>query len=164
MWILSKWNFEIVNFVKNENLKLWILWKMWLFWEMRHRKCGLCRFINSLFWSLIFDKIHIFKVSFFHKFTISNSHFSQNSHFQIPRLTKFTFFKHQFLGNFWIKTWFCRYLPENQLASWASLAKSWSRNSNKSSKKLQAKMSKILIFPVRKGSKKKKNFRTAVQT
>ena len=29
-----------------------------------------------------FHEIHIFKISFFTKFTISKSHFSQNSHFQ----------------------------------------------------------------------------------
>ena len=34
---------------------------------------------NSHFQSRIFDKIHIFKVTYFRKFTISNSHFSQNS-------------------------------------------------------------------------------------
>ena len=38
--------------------------------------------VNSHFQSLIFEKIYIFKVSFFTKFTISKSHFSQNSHFQ----------------------------------------------------------------------------------
>ena len=40
---------------------------------------------NSLFENLIIHKIHIFKVSFF---------------------TKFTFFNHQILGNFCIKSWF----------------------------------------------------------
>ena len=49
------------------------------------------------------------------EFTISKSHFSQNSQFQnlnfhkihifkITFFTKFTFFKHQILGNFWIKS------------------------------------------------------------
>ena len=52
--------------------------------------------------SLIYPKIHILKISFFTKFTISKSHFSQNSHFQsvifdrihiskILFFTKFTF-------------------------------------------------------------------------
>ena len=52
----------------------------------------------------------------FTKFTISKSHCSQNSQFQSPIFhkihifkvsffTKFTFFKHQILGNFWIKSW-----------------------------------------------------------
>ena len=69
---------------------------------------------KSHFENLIFDKIRIFKDSFFHKirifkvscftkFTISNSHFLHNSpksHFS----TKFTFFNHQILVNFWIKS------------------------------------------------------------
>ena len=37
---------------------------------------------NSHFQSIIFLKIHNFKVSFLTKFTFSKSHFSQNSHFQ----------------------------------------------------------------------------------
>ena len=45
---------------------------------------------NSHFQSLIFHKIHNFKISFFTKFTFWNSHF----------FTKFTFFKHQNLGDF----------------------------------------------------------------
>ena len=36
---------------------------------------------NSQSQNLIFHKINDFKVSFFTKFTISKSHFSQNSHF-----------------------------------------------------------------------------------
>ncbi len=39
-----------------------------------------------------------------------------------------------------------------------------SLTSSKSSRKLHDKMSRMRIFPVRSGSKKKKNFRTAVQT
>ena len=64
--------------------------------------------------NLIEVKIHIFKISFLTKFTISRYHFSQNSQFQnhifhkiyifkVSFFTKFTFFKHQFLGNFWTK-------------------------------------------------------------
>ena len=67
--------------------------------------------------SSIYPKIHIFKDSFSTKLTISKSCFSQNSQFQslvfhklhifkVSLLTKFTFFKHQILGNFWIKSWF----------------------------------------------------------
>ena len=41
-----------------------------------------------------FYKIHISEVSFFIKFTILKSQFSQNSHF----------FKRQILGDFWIKS------------------------------------------------------------
>ena len=41
------------------------------------------QFTNSHFESLIFHKIHIFKFSFFTKFTFSKCHFSRNSHFQI---------------------------------------------------------------------------------
>ena len=48
MWILWKmrlwncelceeWDFEIVNFVKNETLKMWILWKM------RFSNCEFCQ-------------------------------------------------------------------------------------------------------------------------
>ena len=49
---------------------------------------------------LVFHKIHIFKISFFTKFTFSNSHFSnshfpQNSYFWTIFFIKFTFFKHQ---------------------------------------------------------------------
>ena len=36
---------------------------------------------NSLYDNLTFHKIHIFKISYFTKFTISKSNFSQNSHF-----------------------------------------------------------------------------------
>ena len=36
---------------------------------------------NSHFGNLIFHKIHNFKHSFFTRFTVSKSHFSQNSHF-----------------------------------------------------------------------------------
>ena len=85
---------------------------------------------NSHFQNIIFRKIHIFKVSFFTKFTLSKSHFSQNSHFKslvfhnyqihtykVSFLPKFTiskyhfsqnshFFKHQILGYLWIKSWF----------------------------------------------------------
>ena len=37
---------------------------------------------NSHFESLIFHKIHNFKVTFFTKFTVQKSHFRQNSHFK----------------------------------------------------------------------------------
>ena len=37
---------------------------------------------NSLFENLTFHKIHILKILLFTKFTISKSHFSQNSQFQ----------------------------------------------------------------------------------
>ena len=37
---------------------------------------------NSHFKKPQFDKIHIFKISFLTKITMSKSHFSQNSHFQ----------------------------------------------------------------------------------
>jgi len=33
----QKWDFEIVNFVKKENVKMWILWKM------RIWKCEFCQ-------------------------------------------------------------------------------------------------------------------------
>ena len=67
--------------------------------------------------SSIYPKIHIFKASFFTKFTFSKPYFSQNSQcqsliflkihiFKVLFFTKFTLFKHQILGNFWIKRWF----------------------------------------------------------
>ena len=57
-------------------------------------------------------------MSFFTKFTISKSHFSQNSqfrnlifrkihNFEISFFTNLTFFKHQILGNFLMKVGFC---------------------------------------------------------
>ena len=32
----ERWDFESVNFVKNETMK------MWIFWKMRHWKCEFC--------------------------------------------------------------------------------------------------------------------------
>ena len=61
---------------------------------------------NSPFEISLFDKIRIFRVSFFTKFTFWKSHFSQNSHFQSLICHKIHFFKHQIPGNFWIKCWF----------------------------------------------------------
>ena len=75
----EKWDFKIVNFVKNETLKMWILWKMklwkcefckkwvsenvtfvknetlklWILWIMRFWKCDFCEkwdFQNVNFW------------------------------------------------------------------------------------------------------------------
>ena len=43
-----------------------------------------------------YPKIHIFKISFFAKFTFSKSHFSQNSHFQNLILRKI----HNFIFHF----------------------------------------------------------------
>ena len=83
-------------------------------------KCQRIDFKNILsemshFENPIFDKIHVFKIPFFTKFTFSKPKFSQNSHFQnsifhkidivkISMFTKFTFFKHQIPGNFRIKS------------------------------------------------------------
>ena len=81
--------------------------------------------------SSIYPEIH--KISFFTKFIISKSYFSQNSHFQSPIFhkihilkvsffTKFTFFKHEIIGNFWIKSCFfpqCVYAWQNAHA-WPS--------------------------------------------
>ena len=39
LWILKKCDFEIVNFVKNEIFKMWILWKVRL-WK--------CEFLDKL--------------------------------------------------------------------------------------------------------------------
>ena len=46
--------------------------------------------------SSIYPKIHILKMSFFTKFTFSNSHFYQNSHFQILIFDKIHIFKISF--------------------------------------------------------------------
>ena len=65
---------------------------------------------NSHFENIIFDKIHIFKVSFFTKFTFWKYHICQNSHFQslifdknlilkVSFFTKFTFWKYHFRQN-----------------------------------------------------------------
>ena len=65
---------------------------------------------NSPFGNLIYHKIYIFKISFFTKFTLSNSQFWQNSHFhnlifhkihilKISFFTKFTFLKYHFSQN-----------------------------------------------------------------
>ena len=56
---------------------------------------------NSPFQNHIFDKIHIFKITFFTKFTFLKYHIWQNSHFR-----KFTFFNYQILGIFWVKSRF----------------------------------------------------------
>ena len=59
---------------------------------------------NSHYQNLIFHKIHIFKMSFFTKFTFSKCHFSQNSQFQNLNFHKIHIFKHRIRGNFKIKT------------------------------------------------------------
>ena len=61
---------------------------------------------NSQFETFNYGKIHRAKISIFTKFTFSNSHFSQNSHLQNLIFYKIRNFKHQILGNFWIKSWF----------------------------------------------------------
>ena len=72
--------------------------------------------------SSIHPKIHILKVSYSTKFTISNFHFSQNLHFQnlifqkihifkVSLLTKFTFLEHQNQRIFRIKSLFLPFLP-----------------------------------------------------
>ena len=48
MWILCKWDFKNVNFVKNGIFKLWILWKVWF---SNYEFCENCEF---------FDKLRIF--------------------------------------------------------------------------------------------------------
>ena len=50
-------------------------------------------------------KNHILKISFFTKFIISKSHFSQNSHFQSLIFHEIHIFKHQIPYNFWTKSW-----------------------------------------------------------
>ena len=49
--------------------------------------------------NLTFHEIHIWKISFFTKFTFSKSDFSQNSHFQISFFTKFTISNSHFSQN-----------------------------------------------------------------
>ena len=55
---------------------------------------------NSQFQSLIFGKIHNFKVSFLAKFTISKSLFWQNSQFKSLIFHKIHIFKHQIPCNY----------------------------------------------------------------
>ena len=61
-------------------------------------------FGNLIFF--IFFKIHNLDISFFSKFTFWNLIFDKIHILKISFLTKFAFFKHQILGNFWIKSWF----------------------------------------------------------
>jgi len=62
---------------------------------------------NSHFENLNFDKIHIFKVWFFTKFTFSILIFTKIHIFKVWFFTKFTFFKHQSPRIFLIKSWIC---------------------------------------------------------
>ena len=60
--------------------------------------------------SSIYPKIHIFKITFFTKFTILKSNFSQNSQIQnhiFLKIHNFSYKIHifQILGNFWKKNW-----------------------------------------------------------
>ena len=57
---------------------------------------------NHMFKNLNFHKIHIFKVSFVAKFTISKPHFSQNSHFQSLIFQRIHNFKVSFFTKFTI--------------------------------------------------------------
>ena len=67
MWILwkmrlwkcefcEKWDFENMNFVKNETLKMWILWKMrlWKLWILSKMRFSKCEFLEKL---LIFASV-----------------------------------------------------------------------------------------------------------
>ena len=52
--LCGKWDFEIVNFVKNETLKYWFLWKM------KPWKCEFCEKGDFEIVSFSFDKYENF--------------------------------------------------------------------------------------------------------
>ena len=70
MWIFARvWTLLWAHWGKNPQFI-----QKFSFWKSHFEQ-------NSHFQSPIFDKIHIFKISFFTKFTFLKSHFRQNSHF-----------------------------------------------------------------------------------
>ena len=114
----EKWNFENVNFVKYEILKLWILWKMrlwkcefcekwdfeivnfvkneilemWILWKMRLRNCEFR------------DKLRILKRSFFIAVPVTRACTSSISFcFSSASKLLYHFARRVFPARFWIK-------------------------------------------------------------
>ena len=91
------WRFVACPFIR----KKWVRRSFQLLISVLGKR-NLNLFKNSHFESLIFDKIHIFKISFFTKFTFSKFYFSQNSQFQSPTFHKIHMFKISFSTKFTI--------------------------------------------------------------
>ena len=85
----EKWEFEIVNFVKNENLKWWILWKM------RHRKNKFCQKWD--FQNVIFVKNETLKLFISEKWDFENVNFVKSETLKMWILIKVRFSKCEFL-------------------------------------------------------------------
>ena len=64
----EKWDFQIVNFVKNDISKLWILWKkeflkLWILWKIRFLNCEFCE-KNKILKLWIFSEMRVWILSF----------------------------------------------------------------------------------------------------